>query len=299
MPSTIVMTGASRGIGRVAAQRILRASPQAHLVVAARGSTGARLAAELGAGGRSVSHVEVDLGAPDSVRSAAAEIRGRLDRDEANLDGALSFVDRLRGDEPSALPPATTTTPRVLAIGPSPTSTPRPTPTTSSAAATSTSTVRPSPSATSAALAPSSDGWYDLVEYQSVSWANGFDPVDPIRIGAVSFPSSIVGYYPSSASDPMNRATWTIGGQCDRFSVWIGKDSDSPSSAGVGRFVVRVDDQDAFTAEKSMSDPAEEVNLDISGKIRLTLFDARRSQDAKNAWGRPRVHCSAPPGRKR
>ncbi|MBF6465196.1 SDR family NAD(P)-dependent oxidoreductase [Nocardia beijingensis] len=82
MPSTIVMTGASRGIGRVAAERILRASPQAHLVVAARGSTGARLAAELGAGGRSVSHVEVDLGAPDSVRSAAAEIRGRLDRDE-------------------------------------------------------------------------------------------------------------------------------------------------------------------------------------------------------------------------
>ncbi|MEU2178047.1 SDR family NAD(P)-dependent oxidoreductase [Nocardia sp. NPDC019219] len=82
MPSTIVMTGASRGIGRVAAERILRASPQAHLVVAARGSTGARLAAELGAGGQRVSHVEVDLGAPDSVRSAVAEIRGRLDRDE-------------------------------------------------------------------------------------------------------------------------------------------------------------------------------------------------------------------------
>lgn len=217
----------------------------------------------------------------------------------ANLDGALSFVDRIRGDEPSALPPATTTTPRVSAIAPSATNTPQPTSTTSSAAATSTSTVRPSPSATSAAFAPSSDGWYDLVEYQSVSWANGFDPVDPIRIGAVSFPSSIVGYYPSSASDPMNRATWTIGGQCDRFSVWIGKDSDSPSSTGVGRFVVRVDDQDAFTAEKSMTDPAEEVNLDISGKIRLTLFDARRSQDAKNAWGRPRVHCSGPPGRKR
>ncbi|MEU2039678.1 NPCBM/NEW2 domain-containing protein [Nocardia niwae] len=215
----------------------------------------------------------------------------------ANLDGALSFLDRIRGDEPSALP-AATETPRVPAIGPSVTNTPQATPTTS-AAATTTSSVRPAPSATSAALAPSSDGWYDLVEYQSVSWANGFDPVDPIRIGAVSFPSSIVGFYPSSASDPMNRATWTIGGQCDRFSVWIGKDSDSPSSAGVGRFVVRVDDRDAFTAEKSMTDPAEEVDLDISGKIRLTLFDARRSQDAKNAWGRPRVHCSAPPGRKR
>ncbi|MFF7942854.1 SDR family NAD(P)-dependent oxidoreductase [Nocardia gamkensis] len=82
MPSTIVMTGASRGIGRVAAERILREAPQAHLVVAARGSTGARLAAELGGTGRRVSHVAVDLGVPDSVRSAAVEIRGRLDRGE-------------------------------------------------------------------------------------------------------------------------------------------------------------------------------------------------------------------------
>ncbi|MFG3619084.1 SDR family NAD(P)-dependent oxidoreductase [Nocardia sp. NPDC047654] len=82
MPSTIVMTGASRGIGRVAAERILRGAPQVHLVVAARGSTGARLAAELGGTGRRVSHVAVDLGVPDSVRSAAVEIRGRLDRGE-------------------------------------------------------------------------------------------------------------------------------------------------------------------------------------------------------------------------
>ncbi|MEU2039685.1 SDR family NAD(P)-dependent oxidoreductase [Nocardia niwae] len=82
MLSTIVMTGASRGIGRVAAERILHASPHTHLVVAARGATGALLAAELGAGGRRVSHVEVDLGAPDSVRSAAAEIHGSLDRGE-------------------------------------------------------------------------------------------------------------------------------------------------------------------------------------------------------------------------
>ncbi|MGK8520179.1 SDR family NAD(P)-dependent oxidoreductase [Nocardia asteroides] len=79
MPSTIVMTGASGGIGRVAAERIVRAAPHVHLVVAARGSSGARLAAELGAGGRHVSHVAVDLGALDSVRSAADEIRDRLD----------------------------------------------------------------------------------------------------------------------------------------------------------------------------------------------------------------------------
>ncbi|WP_039799884.1 SDR family NAD(P)-dependent oxidoreductase [Nocardia araoensis] len=82
MPSTIVMTGASRGIGRVAAERILRAAPRTHLVVAARGSTGARLAAELGADGHRVSHVPVDLGALDSVRSAAEEIRDGLDRGE-------------------------------------------------------------------------------------------------------------------------------------------------------------------------------------------------------------------------
>lgn len=47
MPHTIVMTGASRGIGHVAARHILRESPDAHLVVVARGSSGARLAAEL------------------------------------------------------------------------------------------------------------------------------------------------------------------------------------------------------------------------------------------------------------
>jgi NAD(P)-dependent dehydrogenase (short-subunit alcohol dehydrogenase family) len=85
---TIVMTGASRGIGRVAAERILRQSPDVHLLVVARGSSGARLAAELGsgsgpgAGGRAVSHVTADLGSLDSVASAAAEIRGRIDRGE-------------------------------------------------------------------------------------------------------------------------------------------------------------------------------------------------------------------------
>lgn len=79
MQSTIVMTGASRGIGRVAAERILRGAPDVHLVVAARASVGGQLAAELAAGGRAVSHVAVDLGSLDSVRSAADEIGGLLD----------------------------------------------------------------------------------------------------------------------------------------------------------------------------------------------------------------------------
>lgn len=80
MQHTIVMTGASRGIGRIAAERILRRSPDAHLLVVARGSSGAPLAAELREGGHTVSHVEADLGSLESVRSAATEIRDRLER---------------------------------------------------------------------------------------------------------------------------------------------------------------------------------------------------------------------------
>jgi hypothetical protein len=37
--------------------------------------------------------------------------------------------------------------------------------------------------------------------------------------------------------------------------------------------------------------------LDITGVSRLTLFDTRTRQDADNAWGNPRVYCTAPPGR--
>ncbi|MEU1805020.1 SDR family NAD(P)-dependent oxidoreductase [Streptomyces sp. NPDC019937] len=78
MKHTIVMTGASRGIGRVAAEQILRRSPEAHLLVVSRGSSAARLAT----GGRTVSYVPADLGSLRSVRSAATEIRARLDDGE-------------------------------------------------------------------------------------------------------------------------------------------------------------------------------------------------------------------------
>lgn len=80
MRHTIVMTGASRGIGRIAAEHILRQRPDVHLLVVARESAGEQLTAELAAGGHAVSHVAADLGSLDSVGSAAAEIRGRLDR---------------------------------------------------------------------------------------------------------------------------------------------------------------------------------------------------------------------------
>jgi NAD(P)-dependent dehydrogenase (short-subunit alcohol dehydrogenase family) len=79
MRHTLVMTGASRGIGRVAAEHILRAAPDVRLVVVARESPGPRQAAGLGAAGGAVSYVEADLGSLRSVRSAAAEIRERLD----------------------------------------------------------------------------------------------------------------------------------------------------------------------------------------------------------------------------
>ncbi|MFE9857018.1 SDR family NAD(P)-dependent oxidoreductase [Streptomyces sp. NPDC005780] len=82
MQHTVVMTGARRGIGRVAAEHILRRSPDAHLLVVARGSSGARLAGELSAGGHQVSYVSADLGSPAGVRSAATKIRERLDRGE-------------------------------------------------------------------------------------------------------------------------------------------------------------------------------------------------------------------------
>ncbi|MFD0442722.1 SDR family NAD(P)-dependent oxidoreductase [Streptomyces indonesiensis] len=88
---TIVMTGASRGIGRVAAEHIVRRSPDAHLLVVARASSGARLAEELATGGQTVSYVPADLGSLQSVRSAAAEIRDRLER--GDLPPLRSFVD--------------------------------------------------------------------------------------------------------------------------------------------------------------------------------------------------------------
>lgn len=82
MKHTIVMTGASRGIGRAAAEQILRQSPGVHLIVVARGSSGAQLAAELATGGGAVSYVSADLGSLASIRSAATGIRERLDGGE-------------------------------------------------------------------------------------------------------------------------------------------------------------------------------------------------------------------------
>lgn len=77
---TIVMTGASRGIGRIAAQRILEQDPGAHLVVIARGAGAKSLAADLASRRRSVSAVTAELGSLSSVRDAAAQIIADLER---------------------------------------------------------------------------------------------------------------------------------------------------------------------------------------------------------------------------
>ena len=75
MPAgSLLMTGASRGFGRIAAERILRERPDLHLVVTVRG--GGRLAAELAAasGNPNVSAIPCELASLGSIRSAAAEL---------------------------------------------------------------------------------------------------------------------------------------------------------------------------------------------------------------------------------
>ena len=74
------MTGASRGLGRAAAERILRDRPDVHLVVGARGG-GERLAAELAAasGNPAVSAVELDLASLESISAAVSWLGSELD----------------------------------------------------------------------------------------------------------------------------------------------------------------------------------------------------------------------------
>lgn len=76
---TLVTTGASRGIGRIAADHILTNDPDAHLVVVARGEGGRTLAAELrdwwavgvrGGGGP---------GSLESLRAGASEVAAQLE----------------------------------------------------------------------------------------------------------------------------------------------------------------------------------------------------------------------------
>lgn len=143
--------------------------------------------------------------------------------------------------------------------------------------------------------APKAPIWYDLTRLRSVVWNNGFDPIDPVRIGAASFPAGIIGSYQSSTTDQNDKAVWAIGGQCSTFAASVGKYTDS-SGGGTGRFVVIGDDRELTSVEVGPNDPAVDLNVDITGVIRLTLLDTKHLQDASNAWGRPRVLCAGSPG---
>lgn len=92
MNHTIAMTGATRGIGRVAAEHILRHDPDAHLVLLARETSGADLATELTKRGHAVSHIDADLSSLSSTRSAAERLRNKLQ------DGALPPLKGLVGN---------------------------------------------------------------------------------------------------------------------------------------------------------------------------------------------------------
>jgi NPCBM/NEW2 domain-containing protein len=157
----------------------------------------------------------------------------------------------------------------------------------------------PSPSPDTTATTGSTEGWYELTAYRSVAFGNGHDSVDSITIGTESYPSSIRGTYPSSAANQNNFRTWLVGGKCTQLSVWVGKDQASPRSAGTGRFIVKNGDLEMRTAEASMDDAPQHLEVDITGVSRLTLLDTRQRLDADNAWGNPRVQCTEPPGEAR
>ena len=73
MEQTVVMTGASRGIGRTAARRLLAGRPQTHLVLLSR-TVPQALVDELRAAGGSVTVIRADLSSLRSVSEAADEV---------------------------------------------------------------------------------------------------------------------------------------------------------------------------------------------------------------------------------
>lgn len=176
--------------------------------------------------------------------------------------------------------------------------TPQDQPATIAEPATTTTTKAAPPPATRNTPRPAG-GVYDLIAYTPVEFGNGHSSVNEISIGNEPnpFPSSIKGYYSSSAADPNNRRTWLTGGKCTKLTVSVGKDTASPKSGGTGRFSVKADDVEIAFKEAAIGDTPQRIDLDITGVSRLTLFDTRGGQDAYNAWGTPQVHCSVPPGK--
>jgi NAD(P)-dependent dehydrogenase (short-subunit alcohol dehydrogenase family) len=73
-PTTMILTGVTRGIGREAATRIATDHPDIHLVILARGTAGEHLADNLRHLGATVTVVAADLSSMASVRGAADSI---------------------------------------------------------------------------------------------------------------------------------------------------------------------------------------------------------------------------------
>lgn len=212
------------------------------------------------------------------------------------LNGVFDLGDHVFGHGTDQAPAA--------AAGPSSSST---TPGEDAAPASSTS-ASPTPAtkakAGTTAAAPvsaqrSGPAWYDLTGYEAVSFGNGHSSVSSITIGNRAFPNSIKGYYPSSSASPNNRRTWLTAGTCDQLSVWVGKDAASSSTTGTGHFSVRAEDSEIAGADATITTQPQELTVDIAGVSRLTLLDTKANQDANNAWGSPKVHCTAPPGKQR
>lgn len=76
MNQTVVMTGATRGIGRVTAQRLLTRQPGTHLVLLSRGDT-TDIVADLQKAGGTVSAIPTDLTSLHSVYAAATTVAHR------------------------------------------------------------------------------------------------------------------------------------------------------------------------------------------------------------------------------
>ncbi|MFE2945163.1 SDR family NAD(P)-dependent oxidoreductase [Streptomyces sp. NPDC059255] len=87
---TLLMTGATSGIGREAAGELLRRDPQLHLVMLARGATGHATLKELRAIRSDVTLVETDLASMASIRAAVETVRRRLEKGDLPPLGGIA-----------------------------------------------------------------------------------------------------------------------------------------------------------------------------------------------------------------
>jgi NAD(P)-dependent dehydrogenase (short-subunit alcohol dehydrogenase family) len=115
------MTGAGRGLGRAAAEQLLRGHPELHLLIPVRGSAAGRLGKELAAatGNPNVSTVRCDLASLGDIRATAAEVGRFLDQGAIPpLSGFIGNAGTQWGaHDAAALYAAFTGRPRVVVIG--------------------------------------------------------------------------------------------------------------------------------------------------------------------------------------